>query len=489
MTASAAIRAAAVGAIDLAAARRRPPAVLALELATGGGVKQPLLYDGVRTHGRRVSIRQLGDPERLLSRARWPWPTPGGQLVMEARPASSRPRMVISARAFPGRYGAGVNLRDVVQATREVTDLQVFASAEYSGVPSHRVPPSVAASAIGRVPFVRRLTDWHELLVARSFDGHVAARLPPADIVHAEAGSSLRTLRAARRAGARLVLDCITTHVDNVVAQQRREGAVFGTRPQINAPAHRLRLAEYEEADLLRVPSRLALRTFAERGVASERVVVVPPLVSPEEFPPARFDQGCFRVCFAGRLVPVKGFHYLVEAYESLGLPDAELELWGGPTSRPVARYLAEHARRTPSLSVRPEWAYARPVGEALSDSTRVQASYAEAFGRASVLVHPSVADTFGYVVAEAMACGIPAIVTDQTGAAELVRDGVSGYVVPARDTKAIAERLRHLYDHPELLPRMGAEARRAVGDWTPTAFRDHYVRDVLGLDTASATP
>jgi glycosyltransferase involved in cell wall biosynthesis len=101
------------------------------------------------------------------------------------------------------------------------------------------------------------------------------------------------------------------------------------------------------------------------------------------------------------------------------------------------------------------------------------KAGYGEVYGKTSVLVHPSLADGFSYAVVEAMACGVPVIVTDNTGAADLVEDGVNGYVVPTADARAIAERLEYLHRHPEVLPRMGEQAREAVRrHLTPENFR-----------------
>ena len=66
-----------------------------------------------------------------------------------------------------------------------------------------------------------------------------------------------------------------------------------------------------------------------------------------------------------------------------------------------------------------------------------------EVLRRAHVFVHPSFEDGFGYAPMEALAVGVPVIVTDQTGMAEYVQEGVNGSVVPAGDVEALAERLR----------------------------------------------
>jgi glycosyltransferase involved in cell wall biosynthesis len=81
----------------------------------------------------------------------------------------------------------------------------------------------------------------------------------------------------------------------------------------------------------------------------------------------------------------------------------------------------------------------------------------------ASVCVVPSIEDGFCLVVMEAMASGTPVIVSDQVGAKDLVTDGVDGFVVPAGDPHAIAERLISLRAAPDLIAKMGLAARRRV--------------------------
>jgi glycosyltransferase involved in cell wall biosynthesis len=164
-----------------------------------------------------------------------------------------------------------------------------------------------------------------------------------------------------------------------------------------------------------------------------------------------------FRISFVGLIEPWKGFHYLVEAFNALKLKDSELVLWGGSGSRSVSQYLQEQMARNPSIIIRPV--------------TVRQFGYGNVYGKSSVFVHPSLADGFGYVVAEAMASGLPVIVTEATGAADLIVDGENGYIVPVGDSEAICERLRHLAENPHLLRQMGEAARTTARSLTLDAF------------------
>jgi colanic acid/amylovoran biosynthesis glycosyltransferase len=87
----------------------------------------------------------------------------------------------------------------------------------------------------------------------------------------------------------------------------------------------------------------------------------------------------------------------------------------------------------------------------------------------ADILLAPSVTSEDGdqegipVVLMEAMAQGLPVLSTYHSGIPELVQDGVSGFLVPERDVDALAEKLEHLVQHPEIWPEMGRAGRAHV--------------------------
>jgi glycosyltransferase involved in cell wall biosynthesis len=85
----------------------------------------------------------------------------------------------------------------------------------------------------------------------------------------------------------------------------------------------------------------------------------------------------------------------------------------------------------------------------------------AEVYASSDILVFPSATDTFGNVVLEAQASGIPVIVSDRGGPAENVIPDVTGLVLPAGDAQSLYNAVWTLADNPRRMRDMGLQARR----------------------------
>lgn len=99
-----------------------------------------------------------------------------------------------------------------------------------------------------------------------------------------------------------------------------------------------------------------------------------------------------------------------------------------------------------------------------------------EQLEKAHILVAPSVTSEEGdqegipVVLMEAMAMGLPVVSTQHSGIPELVKDGITGFLVPERSVCRLREKLKYLVEHPELWPRLGHAGREYV--------RKHYNLD-----------
>src|SRR5262249_12846773 len=135
----------------------------------------------------------------------------------------------------------------------------------------------------------------------------------------------------------------------------------------------------------------------------------------------------------------------LIEAFHGLRLPRAELWLVG-----PVAPEMEAFRRRYESPSI-------------VFHGPRPQAELGRWYGRCAVFCLASLEEGMAMVVPQAIACGLPVIATRNSGAEEIVREGVEGHLVPVRDVEALRRRILELYEDPERRRAMGRAALARV--------------------------
>lgn len=195
-------------------------------------------------------------------------------------------------------------------------------------------------------------------------------------------------------------------------------------------------------------------QTYVERGFPENRVFVASPDVDARRFTPQSINaanDSVFKVVYTAYTTPLKGLHYLLDAWEQLKLPDAELVLVGEYGDMPDA--LKKRYDETISRNPNTKW----------MGSTQTPENY---YRNASAFVFPSLTEGFGRVTLEAMACGLPVITTEN--AKGIVEDGKTGFVVPIRDANALKEKMEYLYNHRDVARQMGREARKAVEQKKP---------------------
>lgn len=281
------------------------------------------------------------------------------------------------------------------------------------------------------------------------YDQLTALRMERFDIFWGWASGALYAGRAARHRGASFVLDRACPHVDAQQALVRTECERLGMRYQAEPNWFRERqLAEYEEANIILVPSHYSRRSFPES--LQPKVLIAPlfgrvPAVQLAAAVVSRSPDRPFTFGTVGGQPLRKGFLYLLQAWEKLQLPNARLLI---RTDAPLdhAPALKNLLRRLPNVEV---------VGY-VSDMTSF-------YQRCDAFVFPTVDDGFGMALLEAMAHGLPAITTDHCGAAELFTPGKDLLVAPAQDAEALAEAMNQLFASIELRDQLSKDAREAI--------------------------
>jgi glycosyltransferase involved in cell wall biosynthesis len=212
----------------------------------------------------------------------------------------------------------------------------------------------------------------------------------------------------------------------------------------------------YGQMDVVYAPSRSTASELVGRGIKSDRVVVYPRGVDTDHFSPARkngfFDtygvSRRFKLLYVGRISREKSLDVLAEAFRIIHFyrPDIRLVLVGeGPFEEDMRRQV----EGLPALFT----GYLH--GKEL----------AEAYAGADLFVFPSATDTFGNVVLEAQASGLPVVVTSEGGPKEAMLPGRTGLVVPPHDPRALALAVLELALDRERMVRMALAARRHAAE------------------------
>jgi glycosyltransferase involved in cell wall biosynthesis len=205
---------------------------------------------------------------------------------------------------------------------------------------------------------------------------------------------------------------------------------------------------EIEQADIVICPGKFVLDSLPA-AIRGGKKCVIARFGSPEPpFPAQRGRPGAkLRVLFAGAMSQRKGLADLFAAMKLLDRPDVELVVLGTPLM-PMSFYRSQY----PAFIHEPP----RPHGAVL-----------QLMQTCDVLALPSLVEGRALVQHEALACGLPLIVTANAGGEDLVEGEGAGFLVPIRAPEKIAEKIQWFAQHRDSLPAMRGAATRAAAACT----------------------
>jgi alpha-maltose-1-phosphate synthase len=276
--------------------------------------------------------------------------------------------------------------------------------------------------------------------------------------VYAYEDGAATTFAAAKKRGIHCFYDLpivFYRQSRQIQAEERDRFPEFASALQsTREPAWKLERKEQEIqlADRIFVASSVVQQSLLDAGVAPEKISVIP-FGSPHDyFHPQPKEDRTFRALFVGRVGPRKGVHYLLQAWQHLQLPKAEL-LCVGINEFPES-WLAQYRNCFQYIPSVPH------------------TSLNQYYSSANVFVFPSLVEGLALVLLEAMACGIPVITTTHSGGSDIITDGIEGFIIPIRDVDALKEKLEWCYSHPQEIAEMGRAARRKAEILTWELYR-----------------
>lgn len=210
--------------------------------------------------------------------------------------------------------------------------------------------------------------------------------------------------------------------------------------------------------DLIVAGSISAKKALIKRKVSAKKIICIPQTgVDTELFKPRYIEKNgeICRFLFAGRFAYEKGIHIILKAYRRIFEKYPKkcmLILCGdGPLRKDIERYVSKNEYL--NIRIIPYQDY--------KDMPKI-------YNSADVFLYPSIptntwTEQFGYSVVEAMASGLPVIVSNVGALNELVKHKVTGFVVPSGSTECLYQAMKIFMENPYFISHLGSYARQYV--------------------------
>jgi glycosyltransferase involved in cell wall biosynthesis len=219
-----------------------------------------------------------------------------------------------------------------------------------------------------------------------------------------------------------------------------------------------LEVQEQTDADLIVAPSQFVVRTLEQNGVPTMKIRVNPFGVDLNRFTPSSKmpDFTPIRLVFVGALQSRKGLPLLFKA-------------WNEVASSKAAELLIVGSGRIPTT-----------VRGMLPGNVQVQGRVPQrqlpgVLRSCHALVFPSYFEGLAQVQIEAAACGLPVIGTENSGCAEIVRHGETGYVLPAGELEPLIVTLKELIANPEIIATMRERLLQERDNWSWDKYGERW--------------
>ena len=213
---------------------------------------------------------------------------------------------------------------------------------------------------------------------------------------------------------------------------------------------------EHELVDGIIVASNQQRETYEATPRLVGKVHVVGFGVDSKLFHPPQVPTDESKVLIAGGNAVRKGLTYLLRAWNDAHL-DGILTIMGS------------------DVRLNPSWR-TRVLGWVPDEKVP------EVYRQNSVFCLPSIEEGQALTILEAMASGLPVIVTRETGATDFVKDGTHGLVIPSRDTTAIQNALQYFHDNPAEIKRMGKNARELAESLSWEKFQQQLIQTLEAI-------
>lgn len=306
-----------------------------------------------------------------------------------------------------------------------------------------------------------RLTNYLKSLHAKNSSKY----LDNCDIFIGWSGSSLEMLTLAKEKDIITILERGSSHYSHQQNILKDEYEKFGLKFNSNLQNWERELIEYELADYISIPSTFVKKTFIDQGISEDKLIVNPYGVDLENFKQVPKKDSLFRIIYAGQGSLQKGYHYLLQAFHELDLKNSELWHLGNITNE-IKPFLEKYKN--------PKWIFKGNIK---------QNELYKFYSQGSIFILPSIQDGFGMVILQAMSCGLPVILSQNTAGNDIIENNKKtrdGFVVPIRDVSSIKQKILFLYNNQKKAIEMGNLAKKKVqNNYSWNNYGERYFKNL----------
>lgn len=260
---------------------------------------------------------------------------------------------------------------------------------------------------------------------------------------------ALKTFRKAKKMGLVTILDLAQIHykeIQHISEQFPVFGEIYSNkrlRKKINA----IKSEELALSDYIICLSSFAKDSLVKHGITADKIFIVNLGFDPHKFVSKKeyTTSGKLKMVYAGTLTKRKGIDVLLKSLDEL--------------------------KEVTELTIIGPAADAREIVEGQKDKFTwykylEQEEMNKIFNNSDIFVFPSYLDSWAMVVLEAMACGLPVIITENTGSKDAVTDS-NGFVIPAGDHTQLTEKIRFFIENRNMLEVMGKKSINIGSNYT----------------------
>lgn len=322
--------------------------------------------------------------------------------------------------------------------------------------------PYMKRSKFGLEKFKRLEKEW-QWAACNSLDKYVSFCLKAPTILIALSSSGLNAGKKNQKMGGVYICDRGSSHIrfqDDILREEYK--LLKLDYFQIDKRIIDKEEKEYEQADIITVPSEFVKKSFEQKGVPTSKLRKINYGARLERFQKvADAPDDVFRILWVGSVSVRKGFLYALHAFQQFQHKNKEFLVIGVVTDEMKKLLHRENKEKVRFLGNIPN----------------NQLPYH--YSTSHVFVLPSLEEGLAMVQGEALACGCIVIGSTNSGAEDILTDGVDGFIVNIRSEKMILEKFKLLADDAYLRREMSANAilkTQKILTW------DNYGKSMLSL-------